>query len=265
MKKFKIHLLVLIIAVVAKSNAIASTTESPFSVKVGTEIYKEIYRERDSDGQRFMQEEASMLGLTLDAHYTFTAEHALRFTGRIARGDSTYTGSYQNGTYGDLVSAGQDRSMFDLRVLYENSTNWEYGPVKGFVGLGYRNLIDRLDQIGTGGYKRMNEIFYLNLQEKFILEINPSWRFSPEVGVNVLLRGRQHSDDLINTQNSGFGIEIAAPFETRFLGNKTLTLQPFFRFWQIGESDYVPIGNNYYVVEPANRTQEYGLNVSVGF
>lgn len=244
--------------------ATAATTTPPLTMHLGSEIYQEVYQER-SDGQLFMQEKATMIGLTLEGHYAFTPEHALRLSGRIGRGESTYTGSYQGGNYGDLVSNGQDRSTFDLRALYENSTEWEYGPVTGSIGLGYRNLIDRLDQSGPGGYKRENELLYLHLQEQFELTINSTWKFLPTVGINVLIYGRQHSDDLLNTQDNGLGVELSAPFERVLSGNKTLRLQPFFRFWQIGDSNHVDIGNGYYAVEPSNTTKEYGLNISVGF
>lgn len=245
-------------------NVAAATTTPPFTMRVGSEIYQELYQER-SDGQLFMQEKATMIGLTFDGHYAFTPAHALRLSGRIARGESTYTGSYQGGNYGDLVSKGQDRSTFDLRALYENSTEWEYGPVTGAIGLGYRDLVDRLDQSGPGGYKRENELLYLHLSEQFELAINSTWKFSPAVGINILLYGRQHSDDLLNTQDSGLGAELSAPFERALSGNKTLRLQPFFRYWQIGDSNHVDIGNGYYAVEPSNSTKEYGVNISVGF
>jgi hypothetical protein len=74
--------------------------------------------------------------------------------------------------------------------------------------------------------------------------------------------------DATNDQNSGYGLR-ASFGAARDYGWGALVLEPFVRYWDIGDSELSALTYNGTVVgvglEPANKTTEVGLRVSVRF
>src|SRR5450830_1299833 len=60
--------------------------------EIGTEVYQETYKET-VNGRDFMQEKATMYGVTGTAGLQLNQQHVLKFTGRYAQGKSDYTGA----------------------------------------------------------------------------------------------------------------------------------------------------------------------------
>ncbi|MTD33017.1 hypothetical protein [Paludibacterium denitrificans] len=105
-----------------------SLRHTPYDVKtdidVGAEMYHENYHE-EVDGSKFMQEEGWMYGVNGAATFHFSDEHGVKLSGRYARGSSDYTGAYQGQPYGSLTSNGQDRYVYELRGVYQNTSSWD--------------------------------------------------------------------------------------------------------------------------------------------
>lgn len=240
-------------------------------IDVGAEMYHENYHE-EVDGSKFMQEEGWMYGVNGTATFHFSDEHGVKLSGRYAQGSSDYTGANQGGSYGSLTSNGQDRYVYELRGVYQNTSSWDGQPATFSIGLGYRNLTDRLDQSGNGGYKRENELFYATIGGESTYNLGSNWQVTPKVSYNYLLQGKQHSYldgvTLNNTQKHGSGYELSATFSTKINNQYGIKITPFWRYWSIHKSDdvYFTYGGNTYVgSEPKNMTQEYGLNLSMAF
>ncbi|WP_343587364.1 hypothetical protein [Herbaspirillum sp.] len=228
---------------------------------LGTELYEETYREW-VDGQRFMKERASMTAITGDLHLAFDQQNALRVAGRYAWGTSDYTGAYQGMPYGSLTDSGQARRAYDIRATYEWTTFSMRYPLTASVGAGYRNLVDRLDQSGPGGYRRESEYFYGTIGIGTAMKVGDgSWTFSPKMSYQHLLRGFQHSGDDLNAQTKGYGLEVSTAL-SRPLGAGCASLTPFYRYWKIADSKM-----NYAagIMEPQNQTHEFGINLSYRF
>lgn len=248
------------------TSALAQVTPS---FEIGTEVYQETYKET-VDGQPFMKEQAIMIGVNGAVRLQFTNQDAVKFSARYAQGKSDYTGAFDGQPYGSLTSNGQDRYTYEFRGVYEAT-----GPVSGHdlttsLGLGYRNLTDRLDQSGPGGYKRESEYFYatLGLEAKYGLGAS-SWDVTPKIAYNHLIQGTQHSfiggNDFQNRQNNGHGFELSAAVSRQLQNTQEIRLTPFYRYWKVRESEATPIGGGFAIVEPENKTNEFGLNLSYVF
>ena len=74
--------------------------------------------------------------------------------------------------------------------------------------------------------------------------------------------------DVTNDQNSGYGLR-ASVGAARDFGWGSLVIEPFVRYWDIGDSELSNLTFNGTVVgiglEPANKTTEVGLRFSAGF
>nr|WP_294867299.1 hypothetical protein [uncultured Pseudogulbenkiania sp.] len=264
-----------LLAVLALAPASSAFAAPQPEFTLGTELYHEKYEE-EVGGAKFMQEEAWMAGLNGSARFFLADNHAVKFKGRYAQGESDYTGGYNGGPgYGSLRIDGLDRSVYELHGAYEYTSPWEDHPVISSLGLGYRNLTDRLDQGGPGGYKRVSEYWYATLAFESSFFLGTSyWQATPRVAYNYLLQGKQHSylssGELLNDQNKGHGFELAMSFSRPInLGARsTLSVTPFFRYWDIKKSESIYTLNGgliYENYEPNNTTKEFGLNLSLGF
>lgn len=227
---------------------------------LGTELYEETYREWD-EGKRFMKERASMKAVTGDLRLPIDAQSAVRVAGRYAWGTSDYTGGYQGQPYGSLTDSGQSRRTYEVRTTYEWTTNTLRYPLTTSLGVGYRNLVDRLDQSGDGGYRRESEYWYGTVGVGTNIKVGDgAWTFSPKVSYQHLLDGTQHSGDDINKQKNGYGLEVSTAL-SRAAGTGNIVIKPFYRYWKIADSKSSPDGSK----EPQNQTHEFGVNVSYQF
>jgi hypothetical protein len=134
-------------------------------------------------------------------------------------------------------------------------------PVNFYTGLGYRHLKDYLSAAGLGGYDRQNQMVYLPV----------GYIYNNEEGIlklqyNFLLEGTQFSQlsqipgygDMTNTQNEGYGLEIAYT-------DPGGEWEVFTKYWNIDDSTLNTSTGTKWIVsgmEPMNETLEIGVKVA---
>jgi hypothetical protein len=252
---------VVLFALLCCGASVHAQERPPVTWELGTEFYQETYREK-VDGKAFMGEDADMYGLIGSVQIPFNSRHALVFSGRYAAGKSTYKGSFEGMPYGSLVIEGQDRYMLYLRSTYEMTLPY----VTPSIGVGYRRLVDRLDEAGEGGYKRKSEYWYALLGLESTIPLGQSgWKISPKVAYMHLMRGEQHSDDKENRQHSGYGAELSLALNAPVSPSFNVILMPYYRYWNIGQSDWETLKDNTHFMEPKNTTHEIGVRLSAKF
>lgn len=191
---------------------------------------------------------------------------------RYLQGDVDYHG----GTWdGDPFTADDLRDYY-FEAALKTGRNYalsEHTYLAAYTGLGWRQLRNHLEDSGEGGYLRQSTYLYLPLGAHVIYEIPNQWRFRLTAEVDCLLRGQQISDfedmgKITNDQTSGWGGRLSFKVE-RMIGQVGLFIEPFFRYWEIEDSDAVRIHvigeGDLYLQEPKNKTREYGLKVGVSF
>jgi hypothetical protein len=252
---------VVLLALLCCGASVHAKDASSVTWELGTEYYRETYKEKMA-GQPFMGEDTDMYGVVGVVRIPFAGRHAVSLSGRYATGKSTYTGSFQGMPYGSLVIEGQDRSKFSARALYKMT----FPYVTPYVGFGYRRLVDRLDEAGDGGYRRKSEYWHVMAGLESTIPVGQSgWSINPKIAYMHLLRGKQHSDDKTNSQHSGHGAEVSAALNAPVSKAITVSLMPYYRYWNIGESEWktLPDGTNF--MEPQNTTHEIGVRLSAKF
>ncbi len=154
-------------------------------------------------------------------------------------------------------------------------------------GFGYRYLNDdtsgRTSTVGSTtyyGYQRESNYYYIPIGFEFSGEADPQWSFAVSGEYDWLVYGLQKShlsdgnrfistknDDIENPQNHGFGLRGSLKV-TRASAKTNLIFEPFFRYWNIEDSDVVSAfvdGATGNFIEPKNNTIEAGLNFGVQF
>lgn len=262
----------IIASIVATFGLLSAASAAELSYSVGGGVYKETYREKDNDGTAFMKEEANMAALNGRLRWApGNQEHALTVSGEYARGNSDYTGAYQGQPYGSLSISNLSRHKVTLGLDYVITWPELAGVQTGF-GLTYRQLTDRLDEGGTGGYKRVNELSLANFSLARSYKIG-GVQATPRVGFNYLLNGRQYSYVLVNggkvrnKQDEGYGMFFEVD-TTWNVNQGSVTVTPYFRQMNIAKSDVVAVNSGGSLVglsEPKNITRELGVNVRYNF
>ena len=262
----------IIASIIATFGFMAAAGAAELSYSVGGGVYKETYREKDTDGSAFMKEEANMAALNGRLRWApGNKEHALTVSGEYARGNSDYTGAYQGQPYGSLTISNLSRSKVTLGFDYV--ITWpELAGVQTGAGVTYRRLTDRLDEAPAGGYKRVNELSVANFSLARAYQVG-GVQATPRVGVNYLLNGRQYSYVLTNggkvrnKQDEGYGFYLEVD-TTWNVQSGSITVTPYFRQMNIADSNKVVVTSGtqqYSILEPKNITRELGLNVQYNF
>lgn len=241
------------------------TTPKTSKLQIGTEIYRESYKEY-MDNTLFMREDAAMFGLYTKAHLPFHTLHAVDLLARMAVGSSRYTGALQNEGYGSYVSSHQDRYVWEARGIYAFNLPFalDWSPL---LGLGYRKLVDRLDQIEEGGYKRTSQYVYATTGMKGNITLG-SWHLAPQFLYHYLLHGKQQSkqngDVIEHTQHSGHGFELAGELIRPLSHKESISITPYYKYWDIAKSD-ISYQFGLRTIEPKNKTHEIGLRMAYSF
>lgn len=233
--------------------------------KIGSELYHETYKEY-VDQQIFMREDARMFGIYTKAHIPFHQLHAINLMARFAFGTSRYTGATQDDSYGSLIHSSQDRYTWEVRGIYDFTLPFsqEWSPL---LGIGYRKLTDRLDQIEEGGYKRTSQYVYATMGIKGEMRLG-SWQLEPQLLYHHLLRGVQQSKQdgwiLKHHQRTGHGVELAAELSHTLVNQQSISITPYYRYWHIADSD-TSYEYDMKTMEPNNKTREVGLRMTYQF
>jgi hypothetical protein len=249
-----------VILLLCAGNAFAQE-RSETTLETGFEHYQETYRET-VNGAPFMQEKSDMNGVYANLNMPLSMSDALAFSVRYAAGKSKYTGGKMGAPYGSLIIHDLDRYSAELTAAYEFHLLY----MTPSAGIGYRRLVDRLDQAGAGGYKRTSEYMFLTVGVSSIYDLTSlGVQLTPRAEYRYLLRGRQHSADIVNEQHSGEGLELSVALSGQLTPTMGWRVTPYYRYWQIADSDQVdsPAGGT--LMEPRNTTQEIGARVSLTF
>jgi hypothetical protein len=243
----------------------ASQALKNHTFEIGPEVYYVRYHESD-----MMENTGIMYGVIGSYIYrssvgrTFEPSNAWMFRadGRLAFGKMNYDGETSDEP--PLPASGDniDDYLWEVRGLLGYDFKNKTARTTPFFGVGYRYLNDdSSDQ--DGGYERESNYLYFPIGLEFLFPSENSWSFGATIEFDVLLWGKQksHLSDygygtVDNQQNSGSGFRASLRFQEK----GGLVIEPFVRYWSIGDSatkviDDVPLQ------EPKNETTEVGLRV----
>lgn len=254
-------------ALAASPNLLAPLPVSPaaksaYSYELGMSMHRETYEEFDVDG-KLMQEVAPMAGIKGGVARAIGENGGtLVLSGELDMGQAEYTGSYIGGNYGDLRQGGLRRRLVDVSVTYKQTAPAWNGLTVG-AGLGYRRLVDNLQDSGAGGYKRINERTYLTvgLEQAFN---SAQWSITPGVKYKHPVSSKQTSPDLLGgisvDQPTGYGAEASLAIVKKEVRYR-IAVTPFIRVWEMRDSDIHRSG----LYEPRNKTTEAGVSATYQF
>jgi hypothetical protein len=192
------------------------------------------------------------LGFTLSLRYVFGS-------------DMDYTGATWGGT---PVTTKADDYVVELRGLL-SSRNL-------FAGIGYRYWNDKAK--GTGAYEREILYWYAPFGIEVSGPLSENWvgRVKGEYDFFISGTVKSHLSDVAagandpeNDQDTGYGFRFSLEFKRQLRNLYALSIEPFFIYWDIDESDWalltlygVPVT---YVYEPENETRNYGVLFNLYF
>jgi hypothetical protein len=228
--------------------------------EVGGQVSKYHYEEPD-----FMNLKGNQLGAV--GAYTFTNPNRVysRIDGRVAYGSLKYEGS---GTMSDVPNwIAEVRAVVGRDFLVSESV-----ALSPYIGLGYRYLYNDLrgySSTSAVGYQRYSHYVYAPVGVTLRMKTGGLWVIAPTLEYDAFLGGRQYSQlsdtgigysDASNEQNSGRGYRASLMVEKGHW-----SFGPWLQYWNIKDSDTVPVGLGSAGMEPANWTREYGLELRYRF
>lgn len=196
---------------------------------------------------------------------------AVLFDLAYASGDLDYEG---DGEADNIAN-----SMVEIRGAIGRDFLWkEKYRITPFVGMGYRNLNDdankRTTSTGEDLYREETIYVYnpigvrvLSLSEEGAWIIGGRIEYENFINgkVNRQLSATSNYDDVTLRQGNGRGFRFSMDF-THLLTDdgRGIIIEPFYRYWDIAESDTV-VNDNGSWVEPENTSSEWGVNVMLSF
>ena len=201
---------------------------------------------------------------------------------RYMTGDTDYYGGRMDGTplQLDNLKDYYFEAIFRLGAVYTLDEHWELWP---YLGFGWRQLRNHLEEGGDGGYLRQSTYWHIPLGVSIRYHEEEAWNFVLNGEFEWLIRGSQYSGSMYvgdpigtlagntNRQHKGYGLRASFKAE-RMLGKVGIFIEPFWRYWHIQNSSvgYKALEDfpgwvldGFY--EPKNHTREYGLKVGVSF
>jgi outer membrane protein with beta-barrel domain len=230
--------------------------------EVGGQVSKYNYEEPD-----FMQLEGERIGVI--GAYSFTTPNLVygRIDGRVSYGKLDYE-SVGTGTSSDVPDW-----IAEVRgVIGRDYRVGERTALSPYIGLGYRYLYNDLrgySSTGAVGYRRYSEYWYVPIGLTMRMRTGAQWVFAPTVEYDAFIGGKQTSklsdtglgfNDATNRQDEGRGYRVYLMLE-----GERWAFGPWLHYWNIKDSDVVPIGGGFGGLEPANWTREYGLELRYRF
>ena len=220
---------------------------------------------------------AKLIGLRVGGvgAFTFTQGDAFfKADGRISLGDLKYQGTGTQNSVPDFI--------FEVRFVAGADLQTEGGVVfSPYAGLGYRYLYNDLRGYTQGpvtprnpsgiyaGYRRYSNYLYAPVGLTLRTGLNNGWVLAPTFEYDLFIRGKQISmlsdigpgvPDFTNDQKRGMGYRLALMAE-----KGQFVIGPWLHYWNIKDSEAVPIGSGFFLVEPENWTREIGVEVRYRF
>lgn len=175
---------------------------------------------------------------------------------------------------------GIDDHVFELRGLGGYDFRFfDRSTITPYIGLGYRYLNDdssgRRTSTGHYGYERESNYYYSPIGIETVIELKSGWIFGIILEYDYFWKGNQIShlsdvpgySDVENYQNDGYGYRGSLRFQLEGEGIDYV-IEPFIRYWDIDESEweiFTRDGEPYWGYEPANKSTEVGLNITIRF
>lgn len=218
---------------------------------------------------------ATKIGIDYSKLMKFSERWFARADARYANGEAKYSGSGH--------SDGNDWYA-EIRALIGLDIRWNTSVISPYSGVGYRYLFNDLrglSSTGAVGYRRESHYFYLPIGVSHQMEVGHQTNLRTTLEYDHLLRGRQvsrgsdtvgyngitYAEDAVNRQTSGFGIKASMMYEAQ-----SWSVGPYFEYWNIANSKRdttfaTKAGTDYLVtvIEPKNRTTEFGVKVNYRF
>lgn len=202
--------------------------------------------------------------------YTFANPSRVytRIDGRISYGSLKYEGSGTRDNIPDSIF--EARAVIGKDFLVSDSV-----ALSPYIGLGLRYLYNDLrgySVVGNTtyvGYRRYSTYAYAPIGLTVRMKTGDQWVFAPTFEYDAFLGGRQYSQltdtgigysDASNRQHNGYGYRASLMLESG-----RWAFGPWLQYWNIKDSDTVPIGLGKVAMEPANWTREYGVELRYRF
>jgi hypothetical protein len=255
-----------------KTSAAIEAGLQRITVDVGPELYSFKYKEPG-----YIEEEGIFYGV----HFGYTVHDIVpavpaesqsdrgamyRAEGRFAFGRVDYDGAlmdetpYRVNNVDDFTFEG--RFLLGADILNEDTLSTLYS------GIGYRYLNDDLS-LDPAGYERESKYLYVPLGYQLDNSYKAGWSFGFGAEFDFFIFGNQRSHlsdfdptyrDVDNRQNDGYGYRVSVRLRHKSK-DAIFVVEPFFRYWDIDDSDMEYIGDGTYVLEPANETTEIGVQL----
>jgi hypothetical protein len=225
------------------------------------------------NGKRFMEDEGVLYGVFLEAKKSLV-ENYLGARGKISylTGSTNYDGSLQHndGTPNTPYQAKTRNDILETRAELNGNLNFaSYYSLVPSVGVNYRSLVNPEDSKDSHDYTRHAE--YLTAPVGLAIHGNTE-RVSYGVGAEYhnLIKAQTTSylgseiGKLKNVQEKGQGREANVFIAFKNTESNAIKIGVYYRDWNFEDSKAVASGNNSYI-EPQNKTEMIGANISFGF
>jgi hypothetical protein len=286
---------------VANSTGETKKKHKTFETEAGFESYAYQYRETVG-GERFMRMKGVFYGVylkhtfrpnQLDPLYSDLMDF-FRFEARYAWARTNYNGGVTlTDVFGNEVgSAPLDMShipdiVLETRFLVGKDLFWRGMTFTPYSGFGFRFLKDDPSDVTgtftfegsdyqTNGYTRKSYYYYLPIGLDIEKSLTKAWQIGWNAEFDYLIYGTQKSYSQeennsvpTNRQDRGYGLRTSLRLEktSPAIG---FQIEPFFRFWDIEDSEWVQVGSCVDgmcpgVLEPSNTTREIGVRMGLTF
>ena len=264
----------------------------------GVESYAYQYRETVG-GERFMRLKGVFYGIYLNSTFRpnqldpFYSDlmNFFRFEIRYAWAHLNYDGGVQDNAgnhVADLSLSHVPDSVLETRLLVGKDLSWQGVDFTPYSGLGFRYLTDdSSDTFGSftylgidyniNGYLRKSYYFYLPFGIDISKSLAQSWQIGWNVEYDYFIQGTQKSyvesenySVPTNRQDKGYGMRTSFRLE-KTTPNFGFQIEPFYRFWNIENSEFVQTGPCVPnvgcpgAIEPSNTTHEIGVKLGLTF
>ena len=246
---------------IAADQPAAASSKGVHSIEIGPEISWIRYTE-----PRLMHEDGIMYGVAASYIYrgplfvgpSEADAWMLRADGRANYGQVDYDGALMDGTPYTVNNI--DDYTLEFRGLVGYGFQNRIARTTPYSGFGYRYLNDD-SSFDPAGYERESNYFYLPIGFEIYFFSKSEWSFSSTFEFDVLLWGKQKSHlgdpygTIENEQDHGTGFRASIRFQ-KDEGKSKFSIEPFFRYWDIGESK---VSDGF--IEPWNCSAEIGLRL----
>jgi hypothetical protein len=222
-----------------------------------------------------MKETGSLNGVFGRYTHHFPRGMMVRAELEVLGGSLRYDGQYADGT--PLTTDNDDwlvggRLLAGKDFLLDKEERWALTP---YIGIAARYWYDKIK--ATGGYEREITQLYSPIGVELNNALSKDWRWGARAEYDLFWAGWVKShlgqvsgyEDITNTQDafSGQGAEAALFLKYR-LEKVSFLLEPYYRYWWVGESNEetanTPTGRADFV-EPENNTHMAGVRLGVAF